>query len=157
MLGKTSRFINSSWTNSYSLNDDNWKINGCPVNGPSIESKGKDVVVAWFSAADGNPQVSLKFSNNQGKSFGEKILINDLNNTPLGRVDLDFIDQKSVVVSWLSTNKGVAPTFTIASVVETNVCPTVITQSPGPIPSAFKAQTKAFVPDPILAQSLAPV
>ena len=102
-----SRFINSSWTNSYSLNDDNWKINGCPVNGPSIESKGKDVVVAWFSAADGNPQVSLKFSNNQGKSFGEKILINDLNNTPLGRVDLDFIDQKSVVVSWLSTNKGV--------------------------------------------------
>tara|TARA_B100001750_G_scaffold248548_1_gene280956 strand:- start:5486 stop:6508 length:1023 start_codon:yes stop_codon:yes gene_type:complete len=102
-----SRFINSSWTNSYSLNDDNWKINGCPVNGPSIESKGKDVVVAWFSAADGNPQVSLKFSNNQGKSFGKKILINDLNNIPLGRVDLDFIDQKSVVVSWLSTNKGV--------------------------------------------------
>ena len=51
--------------------------------------------------------MSVKFSNNQGKSFGEKILINDLNTIPLGRVDLDFIDQRSVVVSWLSTNKGV--------------------------------------------------
>ena len=102
-----SRFINSSWTNSYSLNDDNWKINGCPVNGPYVDSKGKNVAVAWFSAAGGNPQVSVKFSNNQGKSFGEKILINDLNTIPLGRVDLDFIDQRSVVVSWLSTNKGV--------------------------------------------------
>ncbi len=25
----------------------------------------------------------------------------------MGRVDLDFIDQRSVVVSWLSTNKGI--------------------------------------------------
>ena len=40
---------------------------------------------------------------------------------------------------------------------DTKVCPTVITRSPGPIPSAFKEQTRALVPDPIAAQSSAPV
>ena len=57
----------------------------------------------------------------------------------------------------MSINTGFAPTLTIASVVETNVCPTVNTSSPGPMSSAFKAHTKAVVPDPKPAQSSAPV
>ena len=57
----------------------------------------------------------------------------------------------------MSTNTGFAPTFTIASVVETNVCPTVHTVSFNPMSNAFKAHTSAFVPEPILAQSSAPV
>ena len=54
-------------------------------------------------------------------------------------------------------NLGMAPTLTIDSVVDTKVCPTVSTSSPVPRPSAFKAQVRAFVPDPMLAQSSAPV
>jgi hypothetical protein len=102
-----SRFINSSWSKPYSLNDDKWKINGCPVNGPSIKSNGRHVVVAWFSAANGKPEVNVKFSNNQGKSFGKKILINTSEVLPLGRVDIDFIDNKQAVISWMSTNNGI--------------------------------------------------
>ncbi len=57
----------------------------------------------------------------------------------------------------MSMNTGLAPTFTIASVVETKVCPTVHTVSHSSIPKALRAHTKAFVPDPIAAQSSAPV
>ena len=102
-----SRFINSSWSKPYSLNDDKWKINGCPVNGPSIKSNGKNVVIAWFSAADGKPEVNVKFSNNQGETFGKKILINTTEVLPLGRVDIDFINNYQAVISWMSTNSGV--------------------------------------------------
>ena len=101
-----SRYIDGSWTNPQLINNDGWVINGCPVNGPNIDSYGDNVVVSWFSASNGIPKVNVKFSNDRGYSFSEKIYVNDLNNIPLGRVDVEFIDNDEILISWLSSLDG---------------------------------------------------
>ena len=101
-----SRYVNNKWTESRPINDDNWIINGCPVNGPNIDSYEDNVVVSWFSASNGIPKVNIKFSNDKGSSFGDKILVNDINNKPIGRVDVEFLDKDEVLVSWLSSDNG---------------------------------------------------
>jgi hypothetical protein len=47
-----------------------------------------------------------------------------------------------------STNSGTPPACTIAAAVAIKVIGTVITPSPGPIPSAIRASRKASVPLP---------
>ena len=101
-----SRYIDGSWTNPQLINNDGWVINGCPVNGPNIDSYGDNVVVSWFSASNGIPKVNVKFSKDRGYSFSEKIYVNDLNNIPLGRVDVEFIDNDEILISWLSSLDG---------------------------------------------------
>ncbi len=106
-----SRYIEGNWTKPVSIHDDNWIINGCPVNGPNIDSNGDKVVVSWFSASNGVPKVSLKFSRDNGMTFGNKIMIDDIINLPTGRVDAEFISDDEVVVSWLSSFEGKGSLF----------------------------------------------
>ena len=46
----------------------------------------------------------------------------------------------------MSTNTGVAPVYRIEETVALNVCPTVMTSSPGPSPSPVKMHISATVP-----------
>lgn len=101
-----SRYINSNWTDPKSIHDDGWEINGCPVNGPNIDSNEENVVVSWFSASNGRPKVNLKFSRDNGRTFGDKILVDNIENSPIGRVDVEFISSDEVIISWLSTVEG---------------------------------------------------
>ena len=101
-----SRYINSQWSEPFPIHDDGWTINGCPVNGPNIDSFDDKVVVSWFSASNGIPKVNLKFSNNKGQSFGRKILVDNIDNKPMGRVDVEFINKDEILVSWLSIVDG---------------------------------------------------
>lgn len=101
-----SRYINSQWTEPISIHDDGWVINGCPVNGPNIDSFEDRVVVSWFSASNGIPKVNLKFSSNKGQSFGRKIMVDNIDNKPMGRVDIEFINKDEIIVSWLSVVDG---------------------------------------------------
>ena len=101
-----SRYIDSNWTEPHPIHNDGWEINGCPVNGPNIDSYGDNVVVSWFSASNGRPKVNLKFSTDNGRTFGDKILIDEVENSPLGRVDIEFISETEAMISWLSTVDG---------------------------------------------------
>ena len=47
----------------------------------------------------------------------------------------------------MSTNKGTAPRRVIEETVEKNVKGVVMTASPGPIPSAIKANSSASLPE----------
>ena len=101
-----SRYIDSNWSDPKPVHDDGWEINGCPVNGPNVDSYGDNVVVSWFSASNGRPKVNLKFSTDNGRTFGDKILIDEVENSPLGRVDIEFISETEAMISWLSTVDG---------------------------------------------------
>ena len=101
-----SRYIDSNWTDPQPIHDDEWEINGCPVNGPNIDSNEENVVVSWFSASNGRPKVNLKFSRDNGRTFGDKILVDNIENSPIGRVDVEFISSDEVIISWLSTVEG---------------------------------------------------
>ena len=101
-----SRYIDFDWTEPQPIHNDGWEINGCPVNGPNVDSYGDNVVVSWFSASNGRPKVNLKFSTDNGRTFGDKILIDEVENSPLGRVDIEFISETEAMISWLSTVDG---------------------------------------------------
>ncbi len=97
-----SRLVNDSWTAPKAIYDDNWMIPGCPVNGPAIVARDKNVAVAWFAVKGEFPEVKLSFSSDSGISFGSPYLLNLVQ--PLGRVDLVWLDDERVLVSWMDAN-----------------------------------------------------
>ena len=44
-----SRLENGKWSESTPLHDDNWGVYACPVNGPALSARGREVVAAWFT------------------------------------------------------------------------------------------------------------
>jgi len=97
------RRVNGVWTKPKFIYNDDWKINGCPVNGPKVSAVKNNVAVAWFTAAQGTPKVKVVFSENGGAHFTEPIIISDLD--VLGRVDIELIDNNQAIVSWMETEQ----------------------------------------------------
>lgn len=93
------RLVGDTWTVPQSIHHDNWKIAGCPVNGPRAVSQGNNLAIAWFSAATDTAHVNVIFSVNGGATFGTPIRIDEGN--PIGRVDIDLIDGKTALVTWM--------------------------------------------------------
>jgi len=93
------RYVNNQWTEPKTIFADNWKIAGCPVNGPRISSVGNNLAVAWFSSPEGNAAVNVIFSVDGGASFGEPVKIDE--GKAIGRVDVVMLDADHAVVSWM--------------------------------------------------------
>lgn len=95
------------WSQPTPVHADNWQIPGCPVNGPAIAASGRQVAVAWFTAAPPTPRVQIAFSKDGGATFGRPVLIDG--DKPLGRVDLVLDRSGDAIVSWLALEgKGAA-------------------------------------------------
>ena len=86
------------------LRADGWKIDGCPVNGPQIDSVGNRTATAWFTAANEQQRVYAAFSDDGGATFGEAIRIDD--GKPAGRVDVVLLDADTALVTWLEQTPG---------------------------------------------------
>jgi hypothetical protein len=97
------RQIGGGWSEPSLVHSDGWKIAACPVNGPQIDARGNDVVVAWMTGADGQDRVFAAFSADGGASFGDPIRIDS--GAPLGRVDTLFLDDRSALVVWLEQDQ----------------------------------------------------
>jgi hypothetical protein len=90
------------WGTPQTVHADNWSINGCPVNGPSVAADGRNVAVGWFTGAGSTPHVNVAFSNDAGATFGRAIQVDD--GETLGRVDVLLLPDGSALVCWLSGN-----------------------------------------------------
>ena len=93
------RFVDGFWTQPLTIGNDNWKIPGCPVNGPSIDAFEEGVAVVWFTAASGEGDVMVAFSSDSGESFGPSFRIDAGSAT--GRVDIAMINDKEAAVLWM--------------------------------------------------------
>lgn len=93
------RYKDGQWSSSKIIHPDNWKINGCPVNGPRISSIGNNLAIAWFSMQEKKGEVKLVFSKDGGENFSKAIRIDEGNT--IGRVDVVMIDSVTAVVSWI--------------------------------------------------------
>ena len=96
------RQVNGSWSAPQAIYADNWEINGCPVNGPSVAANGRSVLVAWFTSVGDTPEVKVAFSDDAGASFNKPIQVDDGKN--VGRVDALLLPDGSALVCWLSGN-----------------------------------------------------
>lgn len=56
-IAVTERFDSESWSASKILHADNWRIEGCPVNGPALARNGERLLVVWPTAASGRVQL----------------------------------------------------------------------------------------------------
>jgi hypothetical protein len=87
------------WTSSARVAADDWRIEGCPVNGPAVAAVGRQVAVVWYTAGGSGPKVQVAFSEDAGATFGPPRVVDS--GRPLGRVDLVFDPPGRAVVSWL--------------------------------------------------------
>jgi hypothetical protein len=83
---------------------DGWKIAACPVNGPMLSARGRQVVLAWFTAVGDVGHAYVTFSNDAGRSFGPRIRVDDV--ATQGRVDVELLPDGSAVASWIELKEG---------------------------------------------------
>ena len=95
------RLAAGRWTMPVPVHRDNFKIEGCPVNGPAIAARGKDVVVAWFTAPNEMNRSYLAFSHDGGKTFGAPVRADDKES--LGRVVVALEKSGSAIVGWVES------------------------------------------------------
>ena len=121
------RQVNGVWTDPVAIGNDNWKLNGCPVNGPAIDSDKNQLVVSWFTAQGDEPRVMTTFSKDNGATFNTPIRVDSGN--AIGRVGTQLIGNETALVSWLEpqgdntllqvatidSNKGVLNVETVAN------------------------------------------
>ena len=98
------RLENGRWTEPVTVHDDGWKIAGCPVNGPMLSARGRDVALAWFTGKDEQGRTFLSFSKDAGRTFGAPIRLDG--NATLGRVDVELMPDGSAVASWIESAGG---------------------------------------------------
>lgn len=94
-----SRLENGRWTEPTAVHNDNWHITGCPVNGPMLSARGRNVALAWFTMSEGQSRALVSFSSDAGRTFGPPIRLDD--GGSLGRVDLKLAADGSAIASWI--------------------------------------------------------
>ena len=94
-----SRLENGKWTEPKAVHADAWKIAACPVNGPMLSARGRDVAIAWFTAQGDQPRALVAFSKDAGRTFGPPIRLDDAGS--LGRVDVELMSDGSAAASWI--------------------------------------------------------
>lgn len=99
-----SRFDGTEWSAPVAVHADNWQIDACPVNGPSISALGQQVAVAWFSAPSEQGHVYAAFSNDAGRTWGNPVRVDT--DTALGHVDVELLDDGTAAVSWVEFADG---------------------------------------------------
>lgn len=93
------RLENGSWTDAQIVHADNWEIDACPVNGPALAARGRQLAAAWFTGKDDKGQAYAAFSDDAGRTWGTPIRLDD--GSALGHVDLEWLDDGGVVATWV--------------------------------------------------------
>ncbi|MEM7085517.1 MAG: hypothetical protein AAF489_05000 [Bacteroidota bacterium] len=88
-----------AWQKPITIGNDQWKIAGCPVNGPSIDALDETVAVAWFTAASEEGDVMVAFSKDSGESFTQSYRVDSGSAT--GRVDIVMLTDKEAALVWM--------------------------------------------------------
>ncbi|CAM2007409.1 sialidase family protein [Acanthopleuribacter pedis] len=81
--------------------NEQWNIQGCPVNGPALAAHGNRIATAWFSGKD-DGTIGVAMSDNSGTSW-HKIHTGEKNQS--GRTDLLFT-QDGLWASWVQETES---------------------------------------------------
>jgi hypothetical protein len=93
------RFDGSAWSAPVLVHQDGWQIKACPINGPAISARGRDVAVAWFTAKGEQGQAFVALSHDVGRTFGPAVRVDD--SRSLGHLGVQLLADGSVAVSWI--------------------------------------------------------
>jgi hypothetical protein len=93
------RMENGKWSESKPVHADGWSVPACPVNGPSLSARGRQVALAWFHAKDNQPRAFAALSSDAGRSFGAPIRLDD--DASLGRVDIELLPDGTALAAYM--------------------------------------------------------
>jgi hypothetical protein len=93
------RFEQGRWSEPHAVFDDGWMIPGCPVNGPMLSARGRDVALAWFTGKGDVGRAFVAFSSDAGRTFGPPIRLDAV--SALGRVDVEWLPDGSAAATWI--------------------------------------------------------
>lgn len=123
------RETSQGWSTPQPVSVDGWNIEGCPVNGPAIDTVDGNAAVAWFTAANDFPKVKVAFSSDDGITFAKALEIDT--SAPSGRVDVIQLKDGSVLVTWVKqTVQGEAILICSVKPQEGCVRPEIVAISP---------------------------
>jgi hypothetical protein len=88
-----------AWTPATTVHNDNYQAFSCPVNGPAISARGKDVVVAWYTVQKDVGHAFAAFSHDAGRTWSAPTRLDG--GQSLGMVDIELLDDGSAAASWL--------------------------------------------------------
>ena len=113
---RISRWHGGKWDEPRALNNDDWRIAACPINGPRLASDGGRIAAAWFTAADNDPRVLASFSPDAGGRFLMPLRID--RGKPAGRVDTLILHDGAMLVTWVENDgsvwlRRVTPDFSV--------------------------------------------
>ena len=91
------------WDKPTRVHEEDWKINGCPVNGPTVNARENEAAVVWFTAKDDEPQVENAFSADSGATFGNAHLLDSSKNgaRPVGHITAALLPDGKQLVIWI--------------------------------------------------------
>ena len=93
------RLENGKWSQPKPVHADGWRVPACPVNGPSLSARGKQVAIAWFNAKDDQPKSFVALSSDSARSFGAPVRLDD--HASLGRVDIELLPDGSAIAAYM--------------------------------------------------------
>jgi len=93
------RYERQAWSKPIAIRNDNWVIDGCPVNGPAMAGKDQNLALAWYTDAGDVPQVYVALSDSS--SFGLSRIVKVDDGRPMGRVDVEWLADQSALVTWV--------------------------------------------------------
>ena len=101
-----SRLEGGKWTTPSSVFTDNWQLDICPVNGPMLSARGRDVAAAWFTVKNDVGQAYAAFSSDAGRTWTAPARLDDRGT--LGRVDIELLEDGAALASWVEYADGAA-------------------------------------------------
>jgi hypothetical protein len=99
-----SRLDGAKWTDTNIVSPDKFSIDFCPVNGPAVSARGRDVAIAWFTVKNDVGEAFAAFSSDAGRTWTAPQRLDELGS--LGRVDIEMLDDGSAVASWVEYAGG---------------------------------------------------
>ena len=90
------------WATPAVVHDDQWKIEGCPVNGPAIAANGERGLIFWPTVAD--EKMTLRYAladSPKSLSRNPQMRVLQLSDTPSGRVDA-VAWKDGFLLTWIS-------------------------------------------------------
>jgi hypothetical protein len=93
------RFADGRWSAPVNVHTDGWMIEACPINGPAVSARGREVAVAWFMAKNDQGRAFVAFSHDEGRTFGAPVRVDD--GGSLGRLGVQMLDNGTAAVIWI--------------------------------------------------------
>lgn len=92
-----------AWQHPSTVYADQWRMPGCPVNGPASAVNGSRLAVLWPTMAEGPLDVKLAISAAEGEGFAKPVLV-ERGESVLGRVDLAPWRDGGFLATWVGAD-----------------------------------------------------